>query len=142
VESVVFVRQGLAEESFDVARVDSGHAAPESFAVSRELDEDLSAVGLAMVSVDQAGVDESSDDAIAGAVGDEQPLGEVAHADRVAIGVELVEDVVVVEGTTEFGTEVAVHRCDRCSVEADEAFPGVDDGRIGHCLILDVSDRK
>ena len=73
---------------------------------------------------------------MAGAVGDQESLCQIAHTDRSIVESDLVEDVVVGERSAELGSQVGVHRDCRHPVEPDESFPRCRGVALGHRATL------
>ena len=86
-----------SNQLFDVSRVSRGHTAPLSSAGRREMNQDLPSIICAMAPFEQAVIDETPDNPIAGAVGYQQPFGQIPHPDWATARADLVENVIVIE---------------------------------------------
>lgn len=65
----------IAEEAFDVSGVDGCHPRAESATVGCQTDQNFPSVALCWEPFEQPSLDQATDDPIARAVGDEQPIG-------------------------------------------------------------------
>ena len=128
---------------FDVSSVNCGHALPQSPSRWRECDEYDSTIGVSLGAVDESGVDEASNNAITGAIGDEQSFGQISHAQRFWVEAQLVENIVVIEAMAERVSKMAVHGSSRLPVVSDESFPCFDGALIRHGIQrIIISERK